>query len=243
MGQFSSKISDDAEDIFSAQTLRAEVFRGSTKKKDFDPFDDICKHVLIRDKQSNNKLVCVFRVLILNNGLEIDKSYSAQHYNLDNLKKIQGPILELGRFCVRPEYPSGTVIRLAWSLLTKLVLNNKVSFLFGCSSFKGTNERDYLESFRLLNQRHLAPKNFNPFVKAKNVYNFSKKLSPCNFDLILAKKNLPPLLRYYLSLGGWVSDHAVRDTDLDTLHVFTGLNVTEIPKRKRMAFRGMSVRL
>ncbi|MEE2773897.1 MAG: GNAT family N-acyltransferase [Pseudomonadota bacterium] len=243
MRQFSSKISNNAEDVIMAQRFRSEVFRGSAKKRDFDAFDDVCKHVLIRDKQKDNKLVCVFRVLILNSGLEIEESYSAQHYNLDNLKKISGPILELGRFCVCPEYPSGNVIRLAWSLLAKLVLTNKVCFLFGCSSFKGTDEKDYLESFRLLNQKHLAPKDFNPFVKSKNVYYFSKKLEPYALDLKSAKKNLPPLLRYYLSLGGWVSDHAVKDTDLDTIHVFTGLNVWKIPERKRLAFAEMSVRL
>ena len=35
---------------------------------------------------------------------------------------------------------------------------------------------------------------------------------------------MPPLLRAYL-LMGWVSDHAVIDNKLNTLHVFTGLEV------------------
>jgi L-ornithine Nalpha-acyltransferase len=36
---------------------------------------------------------------------------------------------------------------------------------------------------------------------------------------------LPPLLRTYLGMGGWVSDHAVVDRELDTLHVFTCVEV------------------
>ena len=36
---------------------------------------------------------------------------------------------------------------------------------------------------------------------------------------------LPPLLKFYLRLGGRVSDHAVIDRDLDTLHVFTYLDL------------------
>ena len=35
------------------------------------------------------------------------------------------------------------------------------------------------------------------------------------------KKTLPSLLKFYLRLGGKVSDHAVIDRDLNTIHVFT----------------------
>jgi putative hemolysin len=44
---------------------------------------------------------------------------------------------------------------------------------------------------------------------------------------------MPPLLRAYLSMGGWVSDHAVIDNKLNTLHVFTGLEVSKIPAAKK----------
>ena len=39
------------------------------------------------------------------------------------------------------------------------------------------------------------------------------------------KNLLPPLLKFYLKLGGKVSDHAVIDRELDTLHVFTYVNL------------------
>ena len=41
----------------------------------------------------------------------------------------------------------------------------------------------------------------------------------------LTNSFLPPLLKFYLRLGGKVSDHAVIDKDLDTLHVFTYLDL------------------
>ncbi len=40
---------------------------------------------------------------------------------------------------------------------------------------------------------------------------------------------MPPLLRTYLMMGGWVSDHAVVDRQMNTLHVFTGLEIGAIP--------------
>ena len=48
---------------------------------------------------------------------------------------------------------------------------------------------------------------------------------------------MPPLLRGYLSLGGWVSDHAVIDEDLDTLHVFTGVEIRNVPNRIAILLR------
>lgn len=51
---------------------------------------------------------------------------------------------------------------------------------------------------------------------------------------------LPPLLRTYLLMGGRVSDHAVIDTELDTLHVFTGLEIAAIPGAGARALRALS---
>ena len=36
----------------------------------------------------------------------------------------------------------------------------------------------------------------------------------------------------YLKLGGWVSDHVVIDHDLQTIHVFTGLEIKNIPDNR-----------
>ena len=49
---------------------------------------------------------------------------------------------------------------------------------------------------------------------------------------------MPPLLRGYLSLGGWVSDHAVIDEDMNTLHVFTGVEMKRVPARMARLLRG-----
>jgi hypothetical protein len=40
-------------------------------------------------------------------------------------------------------------------------------------------------------------------------------------------------------LGGWVSDHAVIDPDLDTLHVFTAVEVARIPPARARALRAL----
>jgi len=52
--------------------------------------------------------------------------------------------------------------------------------------------------------------------------------------------NMPPLLRTYLMMGGWVSDHAVIDADLGTLHVFTGLEIAAIPPARKRLLRAVA---
>jgi hypothetical protein len=51
---------------------------------------------------------------------------------------------------------------------------------------------------------------------------------------------MPPLLRSYLLMGGWVSDHAVVDPDLGTLHVFTGLEIRNVPPSRAALLRGVA---
>ena len=38
-------------------------------------------------------------------------------------------------------------------------------------------------------------------------------------------------------MGGWVSDHAVVDNDLGTLHVFTGVEISRIPAARARLLR------
>ena len=45
--------------------------------------------------------------------------------------------------------------------------------------------------------------------------------------------NMPPLLKTYLSMGAWVSDHAVVDLSMKTLHLFTGMEISKIPKSRQ----------
>ena len=55
-----------------------------------------------------------------------------------------------------------------------------------------------------------------------------------------AAATMPPLLRSYLAMGAWVSDHAVIDRDLNTLHVFTGVEIAAIPPARARLLRALA---
>ena len=43
----------------------------------------------------------------------------------------------------------------------------------------------------------------------------------------------------YLALGGWVGGHAISDHDLNTLHVFTAVEISAIPAARLRALRAL----
>jgi len=53
---------------------------------------------------------------------------------------------------------------------------------------------------------------------------------------------VPPLLRGYLSLGAQVSDHAVIDRQMATLHVLTLLDVARIAPARARLLRAVATR-
>ena len=162
------------DDVIAAQRLRHLAFKGG-EGLDTDVFDEICTHILVVDRKTN-ELVCCFRFLPLNSGSEIARSYSAQYYELSALEEFQGTMVEMGRFCIHPAVQDPDILRVAWAAMTGYVDRNNVEMLFGCSSFKGTDAKEYFDAFAMLRDRHLAPKRWLPRVKAPNVFRFASRL-------------------------------------------------------------------
>lgn len=247
-GHYISRFVEDEADLRRAQRLRWRCFLARnlddaadlvdrTEALDQDVHDSICRHVLIEDTRTG-MLVCCFRILPLAGGAEIARSYSAQYYNLASLAAYNGKLVELGRFCIHPDRRDAEILRLAWATLANYVETEGVQLLFGCSSFMGTEPETYIDAFAMLRERHLAPTRWKPRVKAAQVFRFARALRLSPPDPRKAMAAMPPLLRSYLAMGGWVSDHAVVDNQLNTLHVFTGLEISAIPAARRRFLRG-----
>jgi len=242
--RYTVRIANDREDIAAAQRLRYMAFvseAGAQLREDgldADDFDALCHHVLIEDRKSG-QLVCCFRFLDLKDGGDIGKSYSAQYYGLDRLATYKGRMVEMGRFCVHPEWRDADILRVAWGAMTTYVDDNAVDMLFGCSSFHGTDWAVHADALAMLKHRHLGPKGLLPHVKAPNVFKFAARLrrKPNAKRAALA---MPPLLKTYLMMGGWVSDHAVVDRDLGTMHVFTGVEISAIPPARKKLLRAVA---
>lgn len=242
-GRYKARLAKTSDDVMACQRLRHLSFietRGLGPAEDgldHDEFDPHCEHMMVEDTRSGT-LVCCFRMMPLDSGAEITRSYSAKYYDLAALSSYEGKLVEMGRFCLHPAWKDPAIIRVAWSAMTRYVDDVKVDLLFGCSSFQGVDADDYADAFALLREKHIAPKRWLPRVKAPKVFQFSRSFRLRRPNMKLALGRMPPLLRTYLVMGGWVSDHAVIDNELNTLHVFTGVEISRVPKSRARLLRG-----
>lgn len=229
-GRFTVRFAASTADVTACQLLRHRCFFG-TSGVDIDQFDAHCRHLLVENQ--TGRLVATVRLFETTSGAQITQGYAAQYYDLSSLAAVQKPMIEIGRFCVAPDVMDADVLRVAWGALTHLVDAGQVAMLFGCTSFAGTDPARYGRTFTRLAANHLGPDTLRPAVKVADVLPFAQ-ISTLGTD------PMPPLLRTYLAMGGWVSDHAVIDPKMNTLHIFTCLEVATIPSSRAQALRALA---
>ena len=212
-----------------AQKFRQKIFRDSEDGYDEDKYDLISDHCLIFDKKSDDKLVLVFRSRTFSKMEDILYSYPAQYYDLTKISTLRSRPMEIGRLCVDQNASDPFLLLLAFKYLRSIVSSHQVNFIFGCTSFAGADNPRHLAALNSLKKNEIASSKFQIKKKSSSVIHINKNCIGTQ-EHKNAKKFLPPLLRFYLSLGGRVSDHAVIDKDLDTLHVFTYVDF----KRKKV---------
>ena len=237
-GRYSARLAASAADLASALALRHLQFRARRgpghAASDEDSFDAACQHMLVHDATTGD-LVCCYRLMTFASGRTLATSYTAQFYDLAPLASHTRPLIELGRFCLHPAHHDPDILRLAWAALTRLVDTSHAAMLFGCSSFDGADPTAHAAALGHLARHHLAPTSLNPGARLPGAVDL-RPLAGQAPD----RAPLPPLLKTYLAMGGFVSDHAVIDRDLDTLHVFTALPIAAIPQHRAAALRALA---
>lgn len=243
-GRYRARLAETDHDIETAQRFRHLCFmerggaQASPDGRDQDRFDGPCRHVLVEDQGTGQTVGC-FRLLLLPGGRALGESYSAQSYDLAGLAGYAAPMAELGRFCCHPDLLDPDILRIAWGALTRLVDAAGVRMLFGCSSFPGTDPAPFGASFALLAARHLGPPDWRPAARPGETAPLHGPL-PVGPEGAQALRRLPPLLRTYLAMGGWVGAQAVIDRRMNTLHVFTALEIASVPPRRAAALRALA---
>ena len=229
-GCYDARLASTSAELTACQRLRQLCFYGN-EGLDQDRFDAHCRHLMITDEAG--EVVGTARLFVMQSGAVINQSAAAQFYDLSGFSNFEAPLMEVGRFCIAPHVLDTDVLRIAWGALTQLVDAEGIATLFGCTSFVGTDPTRYGQAFARLHTRHLGPAHLRPGHKAREVI----PLGTCPQN---GYDPMPPLLRTYLAMGGWVSDHAVVDQKMNTLHVFTCLMVADVPPARARALRALA---
>jgi len=220
--------SNDMDDVYR---LRAAAFRVDQGADDSDQFDKRSLHLWVgRQGQGPSATV---RLQLHLTAEDIMGGYSAAFYDLSRLSQAGAPVVEIGRLCsASQDAGNGDVLRLLWAGVARVALRSDAIRLIGCTSFPTTNASTLAPALGVLAARNLGPKALRPSPMASETYDLPERTT--NPDAA-AIGQLPPQLRTYLALGGWVSDHLVIDRDLGTSHIFTCVDIATMPAaRKRV---------
>ena len=226
------RLAETASEVDAAQALRYRIFYDEMGAKptpnreklmrDVDPYDDICDHLLVIDLERGTaaapEVVGTYRLLRGTVAEATAGFYSEGEFDLAGLLHHPGEIMELGRSCINAEYRRRGAMQLLWRGIADYIFEHKVEVMFGCGSIHGTDTDEAKRALAFLHHYHRAPKGLRPRALDSR-YVEMNTMKKKHIDAKLAEQELPPLLKGYLRLGGYVGDGAVIDYQFNTIDV------------------------
>lgn len=220
-----------ALDVEAAQALRYQVFyeemgaipspEARRLERDHDRFDDVCDHLLAIDPARSNGrpfVVGCYRLLRKSVAEGHGGFYTADEFDISSLMNYPGEVVEVGRSCVHRDYRTRAVLQQLWGGIADYLKRYRIGVLFGCASFPGTDPEAVTEQLSYLHHFHLAPAGLRPRA-LDHRYVEMAKIEPTWLDERKAITALPPLIKGYVRLGGFVGDGAVIDYQFNTTDV------------------------
>ena len=230
-GALQVRLAETAADIDAAQALRFRVFyeklgarplpEMARRRRDADHFDGGCDHLLVLDHNRGtgaDAVVGTYRLIRKDAAARLGGFYSASEFDISPLVLHPGEILELGRSCVDASYRQRPAMQLLWSGIAAYVFYYDIALMFGCASLPGTDPDALAMPLSYLHHHHQAPAALRPRARAERYVDMCRR-ERCAIDSAQAVSALPPLIKGYLRLGGFVGDGAVIDEQFNTVDV------------------------
>jgi putative hemolysin len=207
---------------------------GQSRYTDYDKYDSFCDHLIIMDKD-NNSVVGAYRMML---GCKVSETvgfYSEQMFDLSNIKKLDGQMLELGRTCIRKDYRNSNVLNLLWQGIAQYIRDNNVRYLFGCSSLVSRGPDEIREIFSYLREKCYSQEKFRVYPRDEYRFNGILETYSCASNNTFRK--LPVLLQGYLKTGAKVCGYpAVSFEFRDTVLLFVLLDISQMAASYRQRF-------
>ena len=230
-GNLGLRLAESAAEVDAAQALRFRVFydemgaradaASASAKRDADEFDAVADHLLVLDHDLGNgpeAVVGTYRLIRRGGAAKLGRFYSQSEYDVSMLVNFPGEVMELGRSCVAAPYRTRGTLQLLWRGIAAFVFRHRIELMFGCASLPGTDLDVLAPRLSYLYANHLAP----PALRARALpaRHVSMDRMPIGqIDMKQALVELPPLVKGYLRLGGFVGDGAVLDEQFNTTDV------------------------
>ncbi len=230
-GSLGVRIATTAAEIDAVQAMRFRIFYQemgakadptmAASQRDRDVYDAVADHLLVVDHAigpGHEGVVGTYRLILRAAADRVGQFYSASEYDTTPMENYPGHVLELGRSCVDPVYRNRAVMQLLWRGIAAYIHRHKIDLMFGCASLPGTDLDALAVDLTYLYYNHLAP----PALRLRALpdsYVDMRRVDPATIDPRRALNALPPLIKGYLRLGGFIGDGAVIDGQFNTTDV------------------------
>lgn len=230
-GHLGVRIATTPEELDAVQALRYRVFYDemgaipdpvtARVHRDIDAYDAVADHLLVVDHMIGSgpeAVVGTYRLIRQNAASRIGRFYSADEYDLSTILAFPGTLLELGRSCVGRAHRGRATMQLLWRGIAAYVNLHGIDLMFGCASLPGIDPDENAAQLTYLYAHHLAPPEIRPRALQSRFVEM-QRIDPTLLDGRRTLARLPPLVKGYLRLGGFVGDGAVIDTQFNTTDV------------------------
>jgi putative hemolysin len=228
-GSLEVRLAQTLAEIEAAQRLRYAIFyqemgakptlEMAAASRDFDDYDTVCDHLLVIDHElpEEQSVVGTYRLIRREMAARRGSFYSASEFDVSRLADYPGEVLELGRACVAPPY-RGRGINLLFRGIAGYVSRYNIELMFGCASLPGTDPEALALPLSYLYYYYLAPPALRAVaVPARHVE--MRRRAQGQIEPATAMLEVPPLLKAYLRIGGFIGDGAVIDEQFHTTDV------------------------
>lgn len=232
---FEINFTRDETQVREAQRLRFEVFNLEMKEGlkssykrglDIDDYDPLCEHLLVREPK-NKRVVGTYRLLLGSEASRHFGFYSEKEFHLENIKKLKGELLELGRSCAHKDYRDKALIHAMWQAIADYVKRHRVRYLFGCACLHTTDPEEVGEFYSMLKRKYYAPDEFRVVpVPEKSFPGLNEDVKTEEDQSLFFR--LPSLIKGYLRVGALVCGPPALDQEFGTADLFLLLDVNKI---------------
>ena len=245
LSRYRVKLAESAVEREAAQRLRYRVFveemgaqatpAEQAARREWDDFDPYFDHLILTTLDPGvtdplDRVVGVYRLMPGEVAAAGPGFYGASEYDLSLIARSGRASVELGRSCVAPGHRGGAAMHLLWNGLANYVLERDIQLLFGVASFHGTDPAPLAEALSFLHHEHLAPPDLR--VRAQPEHYIDMNMMPrATVDAPRALQAIPPLIKAYLRVGGFVGDGAYVDRDFNTVDVCVVMDTGRMTER------------
>ncbi len=230
-GNLGVRLAATPDEIDAALALRYRVFfqemgaaadaEALRTERDRDEFDAVADHLLVIDHSIGpgpEGVVGTYRMVQPDAAAAVGRFYSEAEYDISLITSFPGRALELGRSCVDVSHRGRAVMQLLWRGIAAYVFHNQIDLIFGCASLPGTDPDALAVELTYLYEHHLAPPALRARARADR-YVEMRRVGIESFDPRRVNQALPPLIKGYLRIGGFIGDGAVVDPQFNTTDV------------------------